>query len=208
MAVTDIIFIAIIAAFALVGLIRGFAKQILGLISGLVGLVVSFFVLVPIFNFLMGIEFISATVESIGAGINVNIAFLQPIADAAGKTQGALVAEYAFKLILFIVIALVCGLLLKAIKKIILAIVSLPVINAVDKLLGLALGAVWGVLLVGIVFLVLYWLKDISAVGGLIPTLAPEGSLADKYLVANMETIKQYFTELINFVIGKVSKPE
>ena len=205
MAVTDIIFIAIIAAFALVGLIRGFAKQILGLVSGLVGIVVSFFVLIPVFNFLMGIEFISALVNKIGAGITIDIAFLAHIAESAGKTQGELVAEYIFKVILFIIIAILCGLVIKILKKVVLAIVSLPVINALDKILGLALGACWGVLLIGGVFLVLYWLKDISVVNSLIATLAPAGSLAEKFIVPNLETVKAYLLELVNFVIGKVS---
>lgn len=205
MAVTDIVFIAILAAFALVGLIRGFAKQILGLVGGIVGIVVAFFVLSPVFNFLMGIEFISATVNNIGAGMTIDLPLLRAIAESAGKTQGLLITEYAFKLILFIVIAILCGLILKLVKNLILAIVSLPVINVLDKLLGLALGAVWGALAIIVVFLVLFWLKDVGPVGGFISTLAPEGSLAEQYLVANLETIRQYLLGILNFVIGKVS---
>ena len=206
MVVTDIVFIAIIGAFALVGLIRGFAKQVLGLVSGIVGIIVSFFVLSPVFNFLMGIEFVSALVGDIGASINIDLPILQAIAESAGKTQGLLVAEYIFKFVLFLVIAILCGIVLKILKKLVLAIVSLPLINVLDKLLGLVLGAAFGALVVGIVFLVLFWLKDVGPIGGFIDTLAPEGSLANQYIVANLEMINAYFTQLINFVIGKVSE--
>ena len=205
MAVTDIVFIAILVAFGLVGVFRGFAKQVLGLVSGLVGIIVSFFLLSPIFNWLMGISFFSALVNDIGAGIKVDIAILARIAESAGKTQGVLISEYIFKIALFIILAILFGLLLRLIKKGVLSIVSLPVVSTIDKILGLALGLCWGALAIGVVFLVLYWFKDIAALGNLITTLAPAGSLTDKYLVANLPTIKQYFVDLLNFIVGKVS---
>ncbi|MBO4323020.1 MAG: CvpA family protein [Clostridia bacterium] len=205
MAVTDIVFIAILVAFGLVGVFRGFAKQVLGLVSGLVGIIVSFFLLSPIFNWLMGISFFSALVNDIGAGIKVDIAILARIAESAGKTQGVLISEYIFKIALFVILAILFGLLLRLIKKGVLSIVSLPVVSTIDKILGLALGLCWGALAIGVVFLVLYWFKDIAALGSLITTLAPAGSLTDKYLVANLPTIKQYFVDLLNFIVGKVS---
>ncbi len=205
MVVTDIIFIAILAAFCLVGVFRGFAKQILGLVSGLVGLVAAFFLLSPVFNFLSGLEFFSALVDKFGASLSIDFAFLAPIAESAGKTQGLLVAEYIVKLVLFIVLAIVLGLVLKLIKKIILAIVALPVINVFDKILGLALGAFWGLLLIFAVFLILGWLKDVSFAANLIETLAPSGSLAEKFILANVETVNEYLGTVWNFIIGKVS---
>ena len=205
MIVTDIIFIAILGLFCLIGLIRGFAKQILGLVSGIVGLIASFFLLSPTFNFLSGYEVFSALIDKLGASINIDFAFLAAIAESAGKTQGTLVAEYIVKLVLLIVLAIVLGLVIKLIKKIILAIVSLPVINVLDKILGLALGAFWGLLLIFGVFLILFWLKDNAAVASLIDLLAPSGSLAETYIVGNVGLVHDYLAMVWDFITGKVS---
>ncbi|MBR1867808.1 MAG: CvpA family protein [Clostridia bacterium] len=203
MAIVDIICAAVLLIFGFIGLFKGFMRQILSLVSGIAALVIAFFVFRSVYNLLYGIGFIQDMINGIGGNINVDWPFLQGIAESAGKTQGVLVAEYGFKIILFILITIVIGLLIKLVKKLLTLIADIPGINVIDRVLGLALGLFWAALILFVVFFVLYLLKDsVGAIDDFLNNFVPESSLTNQWLIQNLENIKGYFIQLFDFVKG------
>ena len=206
MTVIDIICGAVLIALGLIGLLRGFMRQVLALLGGLVAVIGAFFLFKYVYGFISGLGFYNDMVSSIGSGIQIDLAFLRGIAEAAGKTQGQLIMEYVFEIIIYLLLVLVLGLIFKLIKKLLTAIADLPGINLIDRILGLALGLVWGALILYGLFFVLYLLKDsVGAINDFITNTVTEDSWTYKLLIVNMENIKQYFIQLFDLIKGAVT---
>ncbi len=204
MAVIDGILILILLALSILGLALGFARQVLKLVSGVVGVIISLFLLAPTFNLLLKLDFFNNLISALGEKININISFLAPIAESAGKTQGLLVSEYIFKIIVYIALCLFFGVLLKLLKKLILMFVALPGIKTVDRILGFILGFTWGALIIYTVFLVLFWFKDTSAIGNFLTNTVPDGCLTQKLIISNLENFKDLIVYLFKSLIGAI----
>jgi len=206
-ATVDIIAAAIILLFSIIGVSKGFVKQILSLVGGIVVIIASILTFKYVYDFLLKFDFFNNWVVALGNKMSgINLGFLSKIAAEAGKTQGLLVSEYIFKLITFILLCIVYSLIYKIIKKMLCKIVKLPVINIFDKILGLALGFCWGLIVVGGLVFLVYLLKDkASFANNFINNYIPSTSYVKKFIVDNMETIKTYFMTLVDFIKGKVS---
>ena len=115
-------------------------------------------------------------------------------------------SEYIFKAALFILISIIAGILFKIVKRILECIVSLPVVNVIDKILGVALGFFWVLLIVTIVMLIITALRDKASFLDTFLTTQVEkdGCLVNKYIVANLDKIKTYFKEIFDFLKGIV----
>ena len=206
MAIVDIVCAAVLIAMGIFGIVKGFARQILSLLSSIVALVGAFFLLKYVFDFLWRFDFFRAWVEGLGAKITVNVPFLAPIAEERGVEQGLLISEYIFKAVIFIAIAIVIGIIFKILKKIIKIIVSLPGLNIIDRILGLALGLFWGLAALFVVFFVMSLLSgSIAQVSDFMASAIPEECLTRKYLIANLDLIKEYVIYAFNYVIGLAS---
>lgn len=206
MAIVDLVCAAVLIAFAIIGLIKGFARQIVSLLSGIVAIVGAFFLLKFVFDFLMSLGFFSAMVEGLGAKITFELPFLAPIAESRGVSQGLIISEYIFKAIVFILLAVIIGIIFRILKKIVKVIVSLPGLNIIDRILGTALGLVWGFLVIFVVFFVLSTLSsNINQVADFMASAVPENSLVRKYLIDNLDKIKDYIMLVVNYIIGAVS---
>ena len=210
MALVDIIVAVIFLGLGVVGFFRGFARQVLGVLGKLIAIIGAFMLIKPIFGLLMNLDFFAGLVESLGEAMSgINIGFLEPIAEAAGRTQGYIVSEFIFKIVVFIIIAIIVGLLYKLVKAIIIRFVGLPGIRWVDRALGAILGLVWAfILVVGLLFVLHYVGNRVEAVGNFMVEFIPEGCLTDKWIMANLDILKQYVLDFINFVKGIATNSE
>lgn len=208
MAIIDIVVAVLLLVFGIFGLVKGFARQVLSILSFIFAIVVGFFLLKPVYNLLYDkVGFFASWVNSLGESLKgVNLSFLAELAEKAGKTQGALLSEYIFKAAVFILLAVIAGILFKIVKKILECIVSLPVINVIDRILGVALGFFWVLLIVVILLLIATALRDKVPFLDTFMTsqVEKDGCLVNKFIVANLDKIKTYFTEIFNFLKGFV----
>ncbi len=206
MAIVDLICAAVLLIFGLIGLFRGFMRQVLSLVSGIAALVIAFFIVRPVYQFLLGIGFIKDMIANIGGSINVNWPILQGFAESAGKTQGLFLTEIGFAVILFILITIVVGLLIKLVKKLLIMIADIPGINIIDKVLGVALGFVWAALIIVAVFIVLSLLRDsVGAIDTFMTDFIPETSLTHNYIMKFAAYIMDYISKFLQNLAQSVS---
>ena len=206
--ILDIAAGVILLIFGIIGLVRGFARQVFSAFGKIVTLIGAFLLIKPIYTLCADL-FINSFVEML-AGVFGNLTFLDSFASTVGKTTATLLAEYAVMLILFVVLVIVLGLLLKLVKKIIIAICDLPIIKFFDRLAGLILGLGWGLLLVFVIVYLWNFLMGWSVVPANVAEmltkyydLIAEGSIVVKpYLVDNFATIEAYFVEIWKFIKG------
>ena len=99
--ILDIICAAAIVLFGLIGYFRGFARQVFGLLSGIVALVGAYILLKPAYELVYDL-FLGSIIESVGASLS-SLKFLDKIAIPVGKTTGTLLAEYVSMVVLYIV---------------------------------------------------------------------------------------------------------
>lgn len=173
MAIADIICIAVLALFALVGLIRGFAKQMVTVLGWFFALITALLLVKPTFNLLFvqeGAAF-AGVADSFGGILAFcnDIGFINDYAVSlnASWTGGILMARWIILLGIALVLWIVVTIIFKILKLIFnpFAEGDNP-IKAVDKILGLVFGAVWGAVLIFFVLLVAYFLKDTVSIVG------------------------------------------
>ena len=204
--ILDIIFVAFVLLFAIIGLVRGFARQVFSLASKLVSLIAAYFLLMPIYNLLYDM-FLGSIVESIGSSL-ASLTFLDTYAATFGKTTGSLLAEYVILLALYVALSIVVGIVLKLLKKIVYPICDLKGIKFFDRIFGLALGAAFGLL---IPCAVLY-LATIAAgwsfmpanlattITDLIASLSKDSFLSEKYIIANLDKVELFFSQIWDLI--------
>ena len=212
MAMIDIICGAILLIFAIFGLFKGFARQVLNFFSGFIAIVGAFFLLKPVFNLLSGFDFFGNLVTTI-SGLFKNLTFLDSYASAFGKTTATLLTDYLVMLIVYVVLAIALGLVWKLVKIIIEPISDLPFIKVFDRILGLALGIFWGALLAfGLIYLWAF-LKDISFISNSVPQIGEfydsivlADSYVKTYVVGSFDKITEFIMSIWNLLLEGVSK--
>ena len=202
--ILDIICVAVVLLFGIIGYIRGFTRQVFGLLGGIVVVVGAYVLLMPVYNFLYGL-FLGSIVESLGEKLAF-LSFLDGIAIPAGKTTGALLSEYIFLFVLFGILAFLLGLILKLLKLIIYPICDVKGIRFFDKLFGLALGFVLGaVLVVGVLYLAI-WLAGFENLGltatinDIIAKISEGSFFSERYILDQLETIKVFFADVWDLI--------
>ena len=206
MAILDIVCGAIIIVFAIFGVCKGFARQVLKLASGIVAVVGALLLLKPVFDILYSLDFFKGIVDSL-SGMLGGITFLDTYAATFGKTTGVLLAEYVSMAVVFIVLAIVLGLVWKLLGKIILPICDLKFIRFFDRLFGLVLGVVWGALLAFGLIYVWSLLKDWSVISSNVPvigeiyaTITNDDGYVKNYVVNNFDKVTKFFTDVWTFI--------
>ncbi len=209
--IIDIVCGVVLLAFALIGVFKGFARQIFKFLSFFAAIIGGFFLVKPVYDLLYGnVSFFKTWVNGFADVIN-QVAFIKNIlgsyAESVGKTAGLLLSEYVFKLVLFIIISIIVGLLFKLLKKIVFPIADMPVINVFDRILGLIYAVAWAVvILVGLLLLTERVLApNIAAVKTFFDDQMSNGFVVGKYLMEYVNKIGDYLWNLINFIIGKVA---
>lgn len=209
--IIDIVCGVVLLLFALIGAIKGFARQIFKFLSFFAAIIGGFFLVKPVYDLLYGnLSFFKTWVTNFADVINqaqfiTNL--LGNYAESVGKTAGLLLSEYVFKLALFIVISIIVGLLFKLLKKIVFPIADMPVINVFDRILGLIYALAWAVIiLVGLLLLTERVLApNIAAVKTFFDGQMENGFVVGKHLMEYVNKIGDYLWNLINFIIGKVA---
>lgn len=209
--IIDIVCGVVLLAFALIGVFKGFARQIFKFLSFFAAIIGGFFLVKPVYDLLYGnLAFFRDWVNAFADLIN-KAAFIKNIlgsyAESVGKTAGLLLSEYVFKLVVFILISIVVGLLFNLLKKIVFPIADMPVINVFDRVLGLIYAVAWAaIILVGLLLLTERVLApNIAAVKTFFDDQMANGLVVGKYLMEYVNKIGDYLWELINFIIGKVA---
>ena len=133
--ILDIICGAILVVLGLIGLFKGFAKQVFGIPSLIAGLIGAYALLIPVHNFCYDL-FIAGIAESL-AGI------------LGGWT------DLVVMILLYIVLTIACAIVWKILKFICFPFCDRPFWRFFDRILGLALGLCWGAIIAGaLLFLV------------------------------------------------------
>ncbi len=204
--ILDIICIAFALLFALIGFIRGFARQVFSIFSGIAAVIGAYFLLRPVYNLLYE-SFLGDVVKGIGDSLS-GITFLDEFAATFGKNTGSLLAEYLILFVLYIALTIVVGILWKILKKIVHPICDLKGIKFFDKLLGIALGVAWGLLipcsLVYLATLASGWSfmpEGVStAINDLLATLSKDSFLCEEYLIGNLDKVELFFSKIWDLI--------
>jgi uncharacterized membrane protein required for colicin V production len=206
MAILDIVCGAIIIVFAIFGVCKGFARQVLKLASGIVAVVGALLLLKPVFDILYSLDFFKGIIDTL-SGAFAGLTFLESYASTLGKTSGALIAEYVIMFGLFVVLSIVIGIVWNILKKIVLPICDLKFIRFFDRLFGLVLGVVWGALLAFGLIYVWSLLKDWSVISSNVPvigeiyaTITNDDGYVKNYVVNNFDKITKFFTDVWTFI--------
>lgn len=183
--IVDIAFLVILAIFLIVGLCKGFVKQIFGALSSVIALVAAYFLCAYLVKFLeQQFGLLTKLAEAIGSQIGTTGVAGEPaskeaiekavsefglpafIADYAkaqlgtdtslkiyqlfGNILGNLVLSAGCFIVLYIVFRLVLVLLCKLLQ----SVVKAPGLNALDRVLGMLLSLVKGVLVLYVIIFV------------------------------------------------------
>lgn len=184
--IIDIVCGGVLLLFAIVGLCKGFARQIFKFLSFFAAIIGGFFLVQPVYAWLgEHVEVFAGWETSLASavgGVEFINNILSKFAEGMGKEVGVLLAEYIMKLGLFIVIAIIVGLLFKLLKKIVFPIADMKVIRVFDRLLGLVYAVAWAAIILGALLL-----------------------LTDRVLVLHFEPVKTFFEDQLNngYVVGK-----
>ena len=202
--ILDIICVAVVLLFSIIGYIRGFTRQVFGLFGKIVAIVGAYVLLMPVYNFLYSL-FLGSIVESLGEKLAF-LSFLDGIAIPAGKTTGALLSEYFFLFVVFGILVFLIGLIVKLLKLIIHPICDLKGIRFFDKLFGLGLGAVLGaVLVVGVLYLAI-WLAGFENLGltatinDIIAKISAGSFFSEEYVLGQLDQLATFFTDVWNLI--------
>ncbi|MBQ7373604.1 MAG: CvpA family protein [Clostridia bacterium] len=206
--ILDLVCTAVIIALGVVGLVRGFAKLVLGLFNGLVAVVGAYFLFMPVYNLLYSL-FLGNVVESLGASM-AGITFLDSYAQTVGKTTGVLLAEYIAMFVVYVVLSFAIGLTWKLLKKLICKIFELPVLNIVNKIAGTLLGIFFGFVIVFTVLYVWNLIGTLSFVSeearvSVLNALnqASQGSVIIKpFIIDNFAVFTEFFSKIIELILS------
>ncbi len=168
-----IILIFLIVAFS--GYKKGFAQMLISLGA----FVLSIFLVAGIYNYLGDAFFASdygtSLVESVSHGIEEritdaanftdNVPFLNGVIKGAAENSGIVhtLAQKAIKTLMTIPLLIISFILLRlllfSLRKIVSKTTTIPIISTVDSMLGLALGAVSGVIIVAVSYFILGYIQ-------------------------------------------------
>ena len=206
--ILDIVCGVILVVFGLIGYFRGFARQIFGLLSGFVALIGAYILLAPVCNLLIDLVFapmfgetgILATVTAILEGSALTPELLQ---EQNFKILLSVIISYVLIFIVYALLALLVGLVWKGLKSLVHPICDLRGIRVVDKILGVVLGLVWGVLLVVTVLYVLHLASGwkivpegiSSAITNLIDSLSDGPFVVKPFIIDYFDKIETFFAE-------------
>lgn len=206
--ILDLACAVVIILLGVIGLVKGFAKLVLGLFNGLVAVVGAYFLFMPVYNLLYSL-FLGNVIESIGASLS-GITFLDAYAQTVGKTTGVLIAEYIMMFVVYTVLSFAIGIAWKLLKKLICKLFELPVLNVVNKIAGVILGTFFGLV---IVFVVLYVWNLIGTLSFIpesvtVPVLnalnsAGQGSVIIKpFIIDNFDAFTAFFAQIIDLILS------
>ena len=170
MGIAEFVCIGIIVLFALIGLLRGFAKQIVSLCCWFFALIGAILLVRPVFNLVFVDEnaLLPNVLPKFADVMAFCDGFLGDMATARGLASGGtLAANWIIMLGILLILWIVVTIVFKIVKLIFrpFTTVANP-IKPVDKILGFVLGAVIGVLHIFMFLTIAYLLKDKVTVVG------------------------------------------
>lgn len=170
MGIAEFVCIGIIVLFALIGLLRGFAKQIVTLCCWFFALIGAILLVEPVFKLVFAAD--NAPLHNVLSSFAGVMAFcdgfLGDMAAARGLASGgALAANWIIMLGILLILWILVTIVFKIVKLIFRPFTTIAnPIKPVDKILGFLFGAVIGALHIFIFLTIAYLLKDKVAVVG------------------------------------------
>ena len=154
----DIAVLAVIAVFAIIGLCNGFVKTLLSFTGFFLSIIVAAFFTGPVVAILQP----SSIYTSITSFFTSNFGFISALVSS----------DTVFKAIVFIALVIIASILVQLLKAFANALNNISLINFVDKLLGVALGTVFGVIAVYVIFYILSLLAGVNFLAPVFNSLA------------------------------------
>lgn len=225
--VIDIVLVVALLVFAIVGLCKGFIKQLVGLVSTIAALVIAYFFCDKLADLLMKSSIGTSLAESVknlfGESWNVEL----PISELAefikqqnlpsfisnaitkaveqlgeidsvnfAEVASSIITKYIFVAISYLVLGAIAKLVFFLVEKLLAFIIRKSPLKIIDRILGLILCLIKGLL---IVWLVLLLLSVLSAV----PSLEGLKTALEESVVAKFLSEVNPFTWLVGLVLNK-----
>lgn len=154
----DIAVLAVIAVFAIIGLCNGFVKTLLSFTGFFLSIIVAAFFTGPVVAILQP----TSIYTSITSFFTSNFGFISSLVSS----------DTVFKAIVFIALVIIASILVQLLKAFASALNNISLINFVDKLLGVALGIIFGVIAVYVIFYILSLLAGVNFLAPVFNSLA------------------------------------
>lgn len=204
MAPIDLIFIGIIVLFGLIGLLRGFARQMITFLGGFFSLIAAI-LLVPLFYKLLfangaALASVRETFENLFSSLTITS--LNELAAKCGASGGgAILARWIIMFVLVLLLWIVLTIVFKLLKLVFkpLAYTRSNGARITDKVIGVIFGLAIGAAIVLIALWILYVLKDnIEAVESFANNLIPENCLTGKYVSPVAEKFRGFLKKIFD----------
>ena len=212
MGIAEFVCIGIIVLFALIGLLRGFAKQIVTLCCWFFALIGAILLVEPVFKLVFAAD--NAPLHNVLSSFAGVMAFcdgfLGDMAAARGLASGgALAANWIIMLGILLILWILVTIVFKIVKLIFRPFTTIAnPIKPVDKILGFLFGAVIGALHIFIFLTIAYLLKDkVAVVGEYLLHLPPRVALAERIFIYLRHCSHSTVTDFARFLGLSMSQP-
>ncbi len=172
----DFIVIAIIAIFAIFGYKRGFLRSVVGMLSLIASIALAWMLYPVVTDLFTSLGLSNIVFEEIQNVMSSHIGSTEQIsalpqfmraAASAGSAEiiastAAALTETVMNIISFIAVLIIARIIIWIAQKLLIAVSKIPLIGFVNKLAGLLLGAVQGLLITFILFSIIYAIVPMS----------------------------------------------
>ncbi|MFI3166243.1 MAG: CvpA family protein [Bacillota bacterium] len=176
--ILDLILVAIIIIFAIIGAKKGFIDTILGFVNKIAALLIALIFAKPFASVLESTSLYDLASNITSKLDNINIALISNSTTLKETLNSWILIAFAF-----IILYIVSYLLIKILRKFADTLTSLPILKQVDSLAGFALGVCESLIVVFILLGIMSLFESMSFFTGFFETM--ESSYLTKYLYDN-----------------------
>lgn len=210
--ILDIVCGAVLLVFGLIGVFRGFARQIFKFVGFFAAIIGAFLLVKLAYDFLYGFDFFKNLLSAMAKAFNTDGWLgalgtkITEYAAKQGKTSGELWAGYVMNAILFVVLSILIGLAFKLLKKIVFPIADMPVINVFDRILGLAYALVLTAVALALVMLFVNYVlaPNVKAIGDFWSKSLADSPVVGKYVWQYVEKFGEWLYGIVQFLAGEL----
>lgn len=176
--ILDLILVAIIIIFAIIGAKKGFIDTILGFVNKIAALLIALIFAKPFASVLESTSLYDLASNITSKLDNINIALISNSTTLKETLNSWILIAFAF-----IILYIVSYLLIKILRKFADTLTSLPILKQVDSLAGFALGVCESLIVLFILLGIMSLFESMSIFTGFFETM--ESSYLTKYLYDN-----------------------
>ncbi len=185
--ILDLILVAIIIIFAIIGAKKGFVDTVLRLVNKIVALLIALIFAKPFASVLESTSLYDFASNITSKLDNISIALI-----ANSETLKETLTSWILIAFSFILLYLVAYIAIKILRKFADALTSLPVLKQADSLAGFALGVCESLIIIFILLWIISLFESMSIFTGFFETM--ESSYLTKYLYENNFVVNALFS--------------